>query len=49
MFARLACETSGGVIAMISQIIDDAKHMEADALKGEETAQVAYGHRQKTR
>merc|ERR1719421_797372 len=33
---------SGGVIAMISQIIDDAKHMEADAIKGEETAQVAY-------
>jgi len=33
---------SGGVMAMIEQIIEDAKSMEADALKGEETAQVAY-------
>jgi len=33
---------SGGVLAMIEQIIDDAKHMEGDAIKGEETAQVAY-------
>merc|ERR1719152_530178 len=27
---------------MIEQIVDDAKHMEADAIKGEETAQTAY-------
>merc|ERR1719311_1757889 len=29
-------------MAMITQIIDDAKSMEADAIKAEETAQVAY-------
>jgi len=33
---------SGGVMGMISQIIDDAKHMETDAIKAEETAQTAY-------
>merc|ERR1719378_1697503 len=33
---------SGGVLAMIEQIVEDAKSMEKDALKGEETAQVAY-------
>merc|ERR1719473_642205 len=33
---------SGGVMAMIEQIIEDAKSMETDAIKAEETAQVAY-------
>jgi len=33
---------SGGVMAMIEQIIADAKAMETDALKAEEEAQVAY-------
>jgi len=33
---------SGGVMGMIKQIIEDAKAMEADALKGEEEAQVGY-------
>jgi len=33
---------SGGVMAMIEQIIADAKAMESDALKAEEEAQVAY-------
>jgi len=33
---------SGGVLAMIGQIIEDAKSMETDALKAEETAQIAY-------
>merc|ERR1719456_1688697 len=33
---------SGGVMAMIQQIIDDAKAMETDALKAEEQAQIAY-------
>jgi len=33
---------SGGVMAMIEQIIADAKAMEEDALKSEEEAQVAY-------
>merc|ERR1719316_2672927 len=33
---------SGGVMAMIEQIVADAKSMEGDAIKGEETAQVAY-------
>merc|ERR1719465_345554 len=33
---------SGGVMAMIQQIIDDAKAMEGDAVKAEEQAQVAY-------
>merc|ERR1719465_48972 len=33
---------SGGVMAMIQQIIDDAKAMETDAIKAEEAAQVAY-------
>eukprot|EP00746_Dinoflagellata_sp_MGD_P161928 gnl/MRDRNA2_/MRDRNA2_89268_c0_seq1.p1 gnl/MRDRNA2_/MRDRNA2_89268_c0~~gnl/MRDRNA2_/MRDRNA2_89268_c0_seq1.p1 ORF type:complete len:694 (-),score=233.44 gnl/MRDRNA2_/MRDRNA2_89268_c0_seq1:48-2129(-) len=33
---------SGGVMAMIQQIIDDAKSMETDAIKAEEQAQIAY-------
>merc|ERR1719443_67997 len=33
---------SGGVMGMIEQIINDAKAMEADALKAEEGAQIAY-------
>jgi len=33
---------SGGVMAMIQQIIDDAKAMETDAVKAEESAQIAY-------
>jgi len=33
---------SGGVMAMITQIIEDAEAMEKDALKAEEEAQVAY-------
>merc|ERR1719321_65943 len=33
---------SGGVMAMIQQIIDDAKAMETDAVKAEEQAQIAY-------
>jgi hypothetical protein len=33
---------SGGVMAMIGQIVEDAKSMETDAIKAEETAQVAY-------
>jgi chromosome segregation ATPase len=33
---------SGGVMGMIQQIIDDAKAMEADAVKAEEDAQTAY-------
>jgi len=33
---------SGGVMGMIKQIIEDAKAMEADALKGEEEAQTGY-------
>merc|ERR1719316_1183077 len=33
---------SGGVMAMITQIVDDAKAMETDAIKAEEQAQIAY-------
>merc|ERR1719389_789134 len=33
---------SGGVMAMIEQIIDDAKSMETNAIKAEESAQIAY-------
>jgi len=33
---------SGGVMSMIQMIIDDAKAMEADALKAEEEAQIAF-------
>merc|ERR1719181_2193214 len=33
---------SGGVMGMIEQIINDAKAMEADAIKAEEDAQTAY-------
>merc|ERR1719331_1547684 len=33
---------SGGVMAMIEQIIADAKAMEEDAIKAEEESQVAY-------
>jgi DNA repair exonuclease SbcCD ATPase subunit len=33
---------SGGVMGMINQIIEDAKSMEGDAIKAEETAQTAY-------
>merc|ERR1719399_755078 len=33
---------SGGVMGMIQQIIEDAKAMEAEAIKGEEDAQKAY-------
>merc|ERR1719359_2250159 len=33
---------SGGVMGMIQQIINDAKAMEAEAIKGEEDAQAAY-------
>jgi len=33
---------SGGVMGMIEQIINDAKAMEADAIKAEEDAQIAY-------
>merc|ERR1719454_2542374 len=32
---------SGGVMAMIQQIVEDAKAMEGDAIKAEEAAQVA--------
>merc|ERR1719265_1203646 len=32
----------GGVMAMMSNIINDAKAMEAEAIRGEETAQKAY-------
>merc|ERR1719440_2198321 len=34
--------SSGGVMGMIEMIINDAKAMEADALKAEEDAQKAY-------
>jgi chromosome segregation ATPase len=34
--------TSGGVMGMMQQIIDDAKAMEAEALKGEEDAMKGY-------
>merc|ERR1719395_373502 len=33
---------AGGVMGMIQQIINDAKAMEAEAIKGEEDAQQAY-------
>merc|ERR1719498_968841 len=33
---------SGGVMAMITQIVEDAKAMETDAIKAEESAQIAY-------
>merc|ERR1719214_423948 len=33
---------SGGVMAMIQQIIKDAKSMETDAIKAEEQAQMSY-------
>merc|ERR1719421_1176388 len=33
---------SGGVMGMIEQIIADAKAMEAEAIKAEEDAQIAY-------
>ena len=33
---------SGGVMTMIQQIINDAKRMEAEAIKGEEDSQAAY-------
>lgn len=33
---------SGGVMGMIQQIIDDAKAMEAEAIKGEEEGQIAF-------
>jgi hypothetical protein len=33
---------SGGVMGMITQIVEDAKAMEGDAIKAEEAAQVAY-------
>merc|ERR550537_1603034 len=33
---------AGGVMGMIQQIINDAKAMEADAIKSEEDAQKAY-------
>jgi len=35
-------ENSGGVMGMIQQIIDDAKAMEAEAIRSEEDAQKAY-------
>merc|ERR1711957_1046679 len=35
-------EASGGVMGMIQQIINDAKAMEADAIRSEEDAQKAY-------
>merc|ERR1719161_1405793 len=35
-------EASGGVMGMIQQIIDDAKAMEAEAIRDEEDAQKAY-------
>ena len=35
-------ESSGGVMGMIQQIIDDAKAMEAEAIRDEEDAQKAY-------
>jgi len=34
--------SSGGVMGMMQQIIDDAKAMEAEALQGEEEAQTSY-------
>merc|ERR1719453_562560 len=35
-------QASGGVMGMIQQIIDDAKAMEAEAIRSEEDAQTAY-------
>merc|ERR1719473_2001544 len=35
-------KTSGGVMGLMRQIIEDAKAMEAEAIKGEEDAQAAY-------
>merc|ERR1719377_399065 len=35
-------QASGGVMGMIQQIIDDAKAMEAEAIRSEEEAQKAY-------
>merc|ERR1711957_248774 len=35
-------ESSGGVMGMIQQIINDAKAMEAEAIRAEEDAQKAY-------
>merc|ERR1712130_399552 len=35
-------QASGGVMGMIQQIIDDAKAMEAEAIRSEEDAQKAY-------
>merc|ERR1712157_642072 len=35
-------QASGGVMGMMQQIIDDAKAMEAEAIRGEEDAQKAY-------
>jgi len=34
--------TSGGVIGMMQQIVNDAEAMEAECLKGEEDSQIAY-------
>merc|ERR1712156_1164880 len=35
-------QASGGVMGMMQQIIDDAKAMEAEAIRSEEDAQKAY-------
>merc|ERR1712107_137026 len=35
-------QASGGVMSMMQQIIEDAKSMEAEAIRGEEDAQKAY-------
>merc|ERR1719178_296623 len=35
-------EKSGGVMGMMQSIIDDAKAMEAEAIRGEEDSQKAY-------
>jgi len=41
-FKKYEKQASGGVMGMITQIVEDAKVMEADALKAEEEGQVAF-------
>jgi chromosome segregation ATPase len=41
-FKKREGASSGGVMGMMQQIIDDAKAMEAEALQGEEEAQTSY-------
>merc|ERR550514_296454 len=35
-------EAAGGVLAMIENVVDDSKELEAEAIKGEQDAQTAY-------